>query len=93
MGNLNQNQRVVIWIAVALIALSFLFPHWEYYYPSGLLFNSKYQFLFSPPAAGSRQYTLDITRLLVQVLIIAGVAFGAIVALKEKNDNNNRVEP
>lgn len=93
---MNRRQKIVVMIGVAVVALMLLVPPWHArnstftpgrtpteYGTLGFVDTSGYAPLFAPPE-GQRQ--LDITRLGLQLAVVAVLTFGAYVVLGHRKE-------
>lgn len=91
---MNIVQKIIILITIALLILSFLYPHWHHYkHPTQSL---GYRFIFDPPTEKVErslkygydyvQYGLiDYQRLRLQLIIIIFSGGGFVLAFKSRN--------
>ncbi len=88
---MNKNQKRVVLIAVLIVAGMLLFPPWRHNWksivplPGGTPTESRssgYALLFRPPRTDAY---VDVSRLLLQVGIVAVLAYGACVSLSRTN--------
>ena len=82
---MKKNQKTALWIGIIVIALIGLFPPWvqmhEVEGPYKGKYDKGYSPIFAPPKSPAE---IDISRLLIQWFIVAVIAAGAIVTLKDK---------
>lgn len=87
---MNKKQRVVVLIGVALVAAMMLFPPWTYRWKSAVPLpggtptetrTAGYALLFAPPRSDAY---VDTSRLVIQMGIVAVLAFGLYVSLGHK---------
>jgi hypothetical protein len=77
-GCMNKAQKVVVLVAVLIVAGMMLFPPWvKRYY--GITF---YRYIFMVTTGSA---VLDVSRLAVQCAAVAVLAFGACVALSRRD--------
>jgi hypothetical protein len=79
--NLNTTQKIIIWIAVIVIALMIIYPPWIQKTERVEKFLG-YSLLTSPPAANF--YTLDYKRILLQLSGVIIITLALVVTLKDK---------
>ena len=82
--SLNKAQKGILIISLTLIALSFLFPCWEYRSSPGSRVWQRvdYQFILVPPKRGTKPYSIDYGRMLTQILVVMIVG-GGLMAFKK----------
>ena len=86
--SLNKAQKLILIISLVLIALSFLFPCWEFKLSNErVLKRIDYQFIFTPPMYptgpnSSRPMEIDYGRMLIQIVVVIIVGGGLIVFKK-----------
>jgi len=86
----NNKRLVIMWVAIGIIVLMCLFPPWIYHRAAyNQLFEIKgpYHLIFSPPYRRDEAYLLvklDWPRLLIPIGIVAILAVGLIVTIKDR---------
>lgn len=96
---LNRKQRIVLYIGIVLLVLSFLFPKWDARYENGTICpyrNPGHRLIFIPPEFRvpngdiNRDFlgTIDYKLLILQMSVIALVSLGLIVAFKKEKNSN-----
>ena len=81
---MHDKQRYIIIGAMVVIVVMLLFPPFQFRHYSGTMWNLGYSFLFQPPMYGSIPASVNIAMLVVQWLVIAGVASALWWLLKDK---------
>jgi len=79
---MNKKQKVVLWIATGVLCLLFLFPPWGYESSSGWYAHLGVHFIFSNRP---RDEAPSYSQPLIQSVIVALIAGGAVLALKDKD--------
>lgn len=77
---MNKNQKIAMWVAIAVIVLMGLFPPWLTELANRQYFIQGYYFILDPPFY-SRIY---FTQLLIQWFVVALIASGTVLTLKGK---------
>ena len=76
---INRRQKVILSAIIAIITLTILFPPFHFSGMNGIVANTGYSFLLTPPEVNSSTFSsVNIAMLLTQwfgVLIIGGIAF------------------
>lgn len=98
-GIMNTKQRKFLWVGLIVFLLSGIFPPWVQVFNDGRTYCEKdqgYSFLMNPPEVrfDSATYAMwykmqfsmkiDITRLVIQWIIILVLFSGIIISLKQK---------
>lgn len=77
---LNENQRLVVILGVALLAGMTLFPPWEWLGQLGTSAGG-YGFIFTNTENGAPGDRVDTARLLIQLWVVVTATIGLVVAL------------
>lgn len=73
--------RLVVLAALIVITLMCLIPPWVVKW-RGVVAERKYGFIFWPPHMGEFMGEIDIARLLMQMVVVIGIAFIVYYALE-----------
>lgn len=73
---MNKKQKKILWIGIIIIALTGMFPPYNYEVGFGGKKQVSYDFFLSPPYHSSAE--LDFARLTIQWIIVAVVTAGAL---------------
>lgn len=77
---MNKRQIIVLWIGIIIIVLMGLFPPWMNVDPSGGYYIKGYNFILDKPSTFCR---IDVPQLLVQWAMVAIIAGGLLVTLRD----------
>ncbi len=90
MTPLNENQKLFLWLGIAIIVAMGLYPPWKFINESPTGFG----FLYMPPSVvGQPPVKLDISRLLVEWSLVGFVTAGLIVSAQKGAATNKNVAP
>ena len=96
---INESQKYIIWLAIALIALMGLFPPWSYTFDSpgrsgGSMHSEKpagYGFIFLPPLPESKGslygIRIDFGRMFLQWFLVVAICTAIIMYLHIKKNS------
>ncbi len=88
MTPLNENQKLFLWLGIAIIVAMGLYPPWKFINESPTSFG----FLYMPPSVvGQPPVKLDISRLLVEWSLVGFVTAGLIVTAQNAPAKNKSV--
>jgi len=90
---MSKRQLVIMWIFVALLVATWLFPPWVHYGPKGfgytITFPNRFAFLFDTWQGEYYSklliYRIDYARLLLLDAIILALAAGLIISLRKSS--------
>jgi len=90
----SSNQKLVLKIGMVLIALTFLFPHYQASFKGEKTYEEKYDFILSSSqrVAGHDnrhyRYSIDYERLFTQIFVISLLTVLAVLALKQGEEES-----
>ena len=82
---MNKKQKIVLWVGIITAVIMGIYPPWVYESRSGKTVPGPYGHIANPPPESYKTARfIDLYRLGVQWIMVAGVTGGLLVTLKGK---------